>query len=142
MTNLLVMKKTIGFSNKNNMWTSKYDYVASNYSTIDKKFFSSNKLTTSDSTIAWRHNEGSPNTFYDTAYPSTVAVSFANNPSENKIYKSMSLEGSGNFANVVNVEIPENADPASMVQADREGVWDLIYGAASSQGVDLLSAIA
>ena len=102
LTNLLVMKKTIGFSNKNNMRTSKYDYVASNYSTIDKKFFSSNKLTTSDSTIAWRHNEGLPNTFYDTAYPSTVAVSFANNPSENKIYKSMSLEGSGNFANVVN----------------------------------------
>ena len=46
------------------------------------------------------------------------------------------------FANVVNVEIPENADPASMVQADRDGVWDLIYGAASSQGVDLLAAIA
>ena len=41
-TNLVTMKKTIGFSNKNNMWTSKYDYVASNYSTIDKKFFAGN----------------------------------------------------------------------------------------------------
>ena len=96
------MKKTIGFSNKNNMWTSKYDYVSSNYSTIDKKFFSSNKQAGGSSSIAWQHNEGPTNSFYNTAYPSTVAVSFAGNPSENKLYKSMSLEGNGQFKNTVN----------------------------------------
>ena len=96
------MKKTIGFSNKNNMWTSKYDYVSSNYSTIDKRFFSSNKQTGGSSSIAWQHNAGPTNSFYNTAYPSTVAVSFAGNPSENKLYKSMSLEGSGDFKSTVN----------------------------------------
>ena len=45
------------------------------------------------------------------------------------------------FASVVNVEIPENTDPASMIQVDSNGVWDLIYGAASSQGVDLLASV-
>jgi len=45
------------------------------------------------------------------------------------------------FSSVVNVEIPDNADPASMIHADQEGVWDLIYGAAKSQGVDLLASV-
>jgi len=102
VTDLITMKKTIGFSNKNNMWTSKYDYAASNYSTIDKKFFSSNLLIGADNTIAWRHNAGSVNTFYGASYVSTIAVAFGNKASENKIYKSMSLEGDGNFKNVVN----------------------------------------
>jgi len=96
------MKNTIAFSNKNNMWTSKYDYVSSNYSSIDKKFFSSNKLTGGNSPIAWQHNKGSINSFYNNIYPSTVAVSFAGNPSQNKLYKSMSIEGNGRFDNSVN----------------------------------------
>jgi len=96
------MKKTIGFSNKNNVWTSKYDYIASNYSNIDKKFFSSNKLI-NDGNVAWRHNIGTNNSFYGNTYPSTVAVAFSANPSQNKLYKSMSIEGAGEYKNGVNL---------------------------------------
>lgn len=96
------MKKTIGFSNKNNMWTSKYDYVSSNYSSIDKKFFSSNTQT-SGGDLTWRHDAGGKNRFYGAKYPSTVAVSFAGDPSQNKLFKSMSIEGQGEFKNTINL---------------------------------------
>jgi len=46
------------------------------------------------------------------------------------------------FTQVVDVEIPENSDPASMMAVDAENLWDLIYGAAAKQGVDLLRLFA
>lgn len=97
------MKYTIGFSNKNNMWTSKYDYVSSNYSSIDKRFFSNNIRVPSAENALYRHHVGSVNRFYGQQYPSSVAVAFAGDPSQNKLYKSMSLEGDNIATNTINV---------------------------------------
>jgi hypothetical protein len=39
---------------------------------------------------------------------------------------------------VVDVALPAQTDPAGMIQIDPEGFWDLVYGKAWAQGVDLL----
>ena len=92
---------TIGFSNKSNKWTSKYSYVSSCFGRVNNKFFSSpaspstNSLNTSP---IWEHDKGrNYNNFYGTSRSSRFSVTFADNPSQNKIYKSLSLEGSKNI---------------------------------------------
>lgn len=92
---------TIGFNNKSNKWTSKYTYAASCFGRVNNKFFSSPANPTTngsyDSPI-WEHDKSSDyNKFYGTASPSKFSVTFADNPSQNKIYKSLSLEGTKNL---------------------------------------------
>jgi hypothetical protein len=93
------MKKTIGFNNKKNMWTSKYDYESSNYASLDKQFFSCRKTVKStDDVVCWEHNKNPVNNnFYGDQYSSAIAVSFNDNPSQNKIYKTFSVEGTENL---------------------------------------------
>lgn len=101
------MKKTIGFNNSKNIWTSKYDYESSNYASIDKRFFSCRKkMLPADDVIAWEHNVNpSRNSFYGTQYPSVIHVSFNDNPSQNKLYKTFSIEGSENLKGSLNTFI-------------------------------------
>lgn len=93
------MKKTIAFNDKKNIWTSKYDYESSNYASMDKQFFSSRKrVESSDDVICWEHNTNNQNnSFYGTQYNSVISVSFNDNPSQNKLYKTFSVEGSENL---------------------------------------------
>ena len=93
------MKKTIAFNDKKNIWTSKYDYESSNYASMDKQFFSSRKrVEASDDVVCWEHNTNTQNNnFYGTPYPSVISVSFNDNPSQNKLYKTFSVEGSENL---------------------------------------------
>ena len=93
------MKKTIGFNNKKNMWTSKYDYESSNYASLDKQFFSCRKTVQStDDVVCWEHNKNPVNNnLYGDQYSSAIAVSFNDNPSQNKIYKTFSVEGTDNL---------------------------------------------
>mgnify|MGYP003648114922 CR=1 FL=1 len=92
---------TIGFNNKSNKWTSKYTYAASCFGRVNNKFFSSPASPTTngsyDSPI-WEHDKSSDyNKFYGETKPSKFSVTFADNPSQNKIYKSLSLEGTKNL---------------------------------------------
>ena len=93
------MKNTIGFNDKKNIWTSKYDYESSNYASLDKQFFSCRKtVEASDDVVCWEHHKNSANNnFYGTQYSSAIAVSFNDNPSQNKLYKTFSVEGSENL---------------------------------------------
>ncbi len=93
------MKKTIGFNDKKNIWTSKYDYESSNYASLDKQFFSCRKtVEASDDVVCWEHHKNSANNnFYGDQYSSAIAVSFNDNPSQNKLYKTFSVEGSENL---------------------------------------------
>ena len=94
------MKNTIGFNNKKNIWTSKYSYTSSNYASLDKQFFSCRKkVLSADDTVCWEHNTNpTRNNFYGEQHKSAIAVSFNDNPSQNKLYKTFSVEGSENLA--------------------------------------------
>ena len=96
-----MMKNTIGFNDKKNIWTSKYDFISSNYASVKKSFFSCSK---SGSKIFWEHHKNDTNNnFYGTQYSSAIAVSFNDNLSQNKIYKSFSIEGSKQLAGATNL---------------------------------------
>ena len=98
---------TIGFSNKNNVWTSRYSYAASNFARVRNTFVSSPsspEINAQNSTPVWIHNRSSDyNKFYGTSYGSSMTVSFNEKSSTNKIFKTFSIEGSGNLANSVAV---------------------------------------
>lgn len=92
---------TIGFSNKRNAWTSRYSYAASCFARVNNKFFSSPASPdingNSDGPI-WEHDSGSLyNTFHGATAPSEFNVTFADKPSTNKIYKTLSVEGTKNL---------------------------------------------
>ena len=96
---LKLMINTIGFNNKKNIWTSKYSYTSSNYASIDKQFFSCRKTVfPSDDVVCWEHNTNpTRNNFYGEQHKSAISVSFNDNPSQNKLYKTFSVEGSDNL---------------------------------------------
>lgn len=93
---------TIAYSHKGGFWKTKYTFVASWMARVGKLFYSGDKTATTQA--AWRHNS---DTAQRTAYyiaPETtpigsgISVSFNKNVSQNKIYKSFSLEGSNNIS--------------------------------------------
>ena len=94
---------TIGFSNKNNVWTSRYSYAASDFARVRDTFISSpNSPFTNaenDSPI-WIHGRSSDyNKFYGASYGSSLTVAFNEKSSTNKIYKNFSIESTGNLDN-------------------------------------------
>ncbi len=94
---------TIGFSNKTNTWNSRYSYAASNFSSVNGKFFSSPSspsLNAQFNSPIWEHNTGdSYNSFYTSVVPSSMTVTFNKDSSTNKIFKSFSVEGTKNLVN-------------------------------------------
>lgn len=97
---------TIGFSNKNNMWTSRYSYLTSCMAGINKTFLSSPADPTYNGTQTspiWKHDSGSYNTFYGFAVPSMFSATFSQNPSQNKLMKSASIEGTANTVNAISI---------------------------------------
>lgn len=97
---------TIGFSNKNNMWTSRYSYLTSCMAGINKTFLSSPADPTyngNQSSPLWKHDTGSYNTFYGFAVPSMFSATFSQKPSQNKLMKSASIEGTKNTVNAISV---------------------------------------
>jgi hypothetical protein len=50
----------------------------------------------------WRHNQqGKYNTFYGTSHPSIISTSFSQSPSQNKLMKSASIEGTKNLKGAI-----------------------------------------
>ena len=129
------MKRTIGFNNKKNIWTSKYDYESSNYASFDKRFFSCRKrVLPADDVVAWEHGtNASNNTFYGTQYPSSIAVSFNDNPSQNKLYKTFSVEGTDNLQGAVHTfttseTLQPNKNPLSISVGTVSNKGGILYG--------------
>ena len=95
-------KKTFAFSNANRVWTSRYSYTPTCYACIDDEFLSCPQATKRDKLI-YEHEKGAGyNNFYDTLYTSYIAVSSNQDPSKEKIFKSVSLEtNEGNWSAVL-----------------------------------------
>jgi len=94
---------TIGFSHKNKTWTSRYSYVASCMGAVNKSFISSPAapdFNAQQTSPIWVHNSpnsGDYNKFYGARHPSMISASFSQTPSQNKLIKSASIEGSKNL---------------------------------------------
>lgn len=82
---------------------------------VGRRFFSSPSLPVQNfGPLVWEHNDDDPinrNNFYSITAPfSTISVTFNDNVSSNKIYKSFSLEGTNNIANYGANTFSVNAD--------------------------------
>ena len=93
---------TIAYSHKGGFWKTKYTFVAGWMARVGKLFYSGDKTPAIQA--AWRHNSDiAQRTAYYIA-PETqpigsgISVSFNKNVSQNKIYKTLSLEGSNNIS--------------------------------------------
>lgn len=98
------MPTTIAYSNKGGYWKTKYTWFASFMEKVGRKFFTSSidgASTSEDypSDLVWKHNvdDNSRANYYGQQYGSGLSVSFNDNVSSNKIYKSISLEGTSNI---------------------------------------------
>lgn len=88
---------TIAFNTKTGDWRTRYSFLPNCYGFLNKLFFSSDETIYEN--ITWLHNsDDAPRTsYYGKVYGSGISVTFNDNVSANKIYKSFSLEGSNNI---------------------------------------------
>lgn len=96
---------TIAYSHSGGFWKTKYSYISSWFGRVGKIFYSSE--ASSSSKAAWKHNSDTVQRtrFYSTdtsvsPVGSGISVSFNKNVSQNKIYKSLSVEGTSNISGV------------------------------------------
>tara|TARA_B110000483_G_C18206668_1_gene548116 strand:- start:8220 stop:12599 length:4380 start_codon:yes stop_codon:yes gene_type:complete len=88
---------TIGYSISDKRWISRYDFKPSNYCSIDNKILSGFWYQNADDSQSYlfnNHKSATMNTFYGTAYPTSVKVISKMSPSEVKVFNAVSYEGS------------------------------------------------
>jgi len=117
------MSTTIAYSHKGGYWKTKYSFFACFMRSVGRKFFSSPSIGATEGTgsvldslgggtageglsislqsLIWKHNsvdDDKRTNFYGVPGGSGISVAFNDRVSSNKIYKSISLEGSNNIA--------------------------------------------
>ena len=88
------MNRTIAFDNKKRVWKTRYSFFSSCIAWV-KNLMVTAPTSTSTNKVIWKHDGSSSdnNRFYgNTASPSIIGVSFNDNPSANKQFKSVSVE--------------------------------------------------
>ena len=82
--------KTFAFKNSQKYWSTRYSFTARNYATLDRDMF-----TSAGGREIYKHGpNANKNQFFGQSYGSSINFTFNNDPSQNKIYKNISLEGS------------------------------------------------
>lgn len=128
---------TIGFDNKNGYWKSTYGFVTTCFASLNKRFVSFAQIlpNANELNICYLHTETSPyNTFLgQSPQSSIIAVSFNDLVSNNKVFKSLSVEGGRipettgtvNFFRANSDNTPEKITPSGGRLRDKGGV---VYG--------------
>ena len=133
------MPTTIAYSNKGGYWKTKYSWFASFMEKVGRKFFTSSIDGASTSSgypdsLVWRHNSDEDElrtNYYDEVWGSGVSVSFNDRVSSNKIYKSISLEGTSNIQDESFNTFVVNADNSPDKQFSMGRIKDrggILYG--------------
>ena len=90
---------TIAYKPKSGYWSTRYSYDTSCFSTIDKSMLTFtevlNGIQYNQNQVSYIHTDQSiPATFYDAPGGCNIRITANDNPSRNKVYRSMSMEGS------------------------------------------------
>jgi len=92
---------TIAFDNTAKVWKTRYSFVPTRYAYLDKKLLSckGSQDDYDNSALVYRHDakEETINKFYGEQFRSALKTSFNKDLSANKLYKSLSLEGTTNL---------------------------------------------
>lgn len=85
---------TVAFKTSANAWTSRYSFDSSCFAHVDNVMVSFDTEVAGGSNIVHTHDvDAGKNSFYGVVADSQFTVSFNDNPSKNKVYKAVSLEG-------------------------------------------------
>ena len=96
------MSVTISYSHKGGYWKTQYTYFSSFMQRLGRKFFTSPISGTGaseENSLVWKHNSDDNTkrcSYYGNQIGSGFSVTFNDNVSSNKIYKSISLEATSN----------------------------------------------
>ena len=85
---------TISFDPTSKRWKSRYSYDTSCFDSLENTLLSFNTSTAGEDVCYYHDSNSAKNTFYGVQTDSQISVSFNANPSSNKVYNSLSLEGS------------------------------------------------
>ena len=101
--------KTIAYSNSGGFWKTRYTFASSCYAFVDRCLISFNKFFVN--VPVWKHDDNDVirTRFYGVTGGSGIAVTFNENPSQNKLYKAFSLESTNNVAGGLNVFTVNNS---------------------------------
>lgn len=131
--------RTFAFSHRGGFWKTRYTFYSTAYATLNKIMLGFDTIL--DQALTWTHNTGGNTAFYgDAAAGSGISVTFNDRPSSNKIYKSVSIEGTNNIlgagAMIVNNSTTNNqAKPSPLFAFDDKG--GILYG--KIQGLSQMS---
>jgi hypothetical protein len=113
----------ISFGHNDGEWKSKYSFTPKSIINSATSLFSK-----TDDVDIHEHNKGEINTFYDSQSPSLLGVAFNDNPSSNKIFKTISIEGSEpivqklhNFAPKKSTDSPSSNNFVSTTEGEVKG---------------------
>tara|TARA_R110001583_G_scaffold61032_2_gene180831 strand:- start:2823 stop:3767 length:945 start_codon:yes stop_codon:yes gene_type:complete len=115
--------KTVAFDNAGGRsWKTRYSFLPTNYAYLDKKMLTC-RSTDAANELAWVHdinpykvdNVGI-NKFYNQQYHSSLKCSFNKDLSANKIYKSLSLEGTENLKGGISNFLANNTSQVSQAR--------------------------
>lgn len=98
-------KETISYSDKVDGWTSFHSFIPDWMAKLNNRFFS-----VKDGQLYLHNDETNPvrNNFYGTQYNSKVVTVFNEGPSEDKIFKTLNLEGTHPWATILRTNYTES----------------------------------
>jgi hypothetical protein len=109
--------KTITYSTVSQGWNSFWSYQPDWMVELNNVFY------TFKNGNMWKHNVNPiRNNFYDTQYSSKVKTIFNNNPLENKMFKSLSINSTEPWSVDVNTNLESSITPSTYF-VEKEGFW-------------------
>lgn len=137
--------QTLAFSNEGGFWKTRYSFHPTCYGAINSEMISS--IATPNRNLFWLHNIGKINTFYGKTTDSSISVSFNDNVSVNKMFKSYSIEGSYNINGMSALYVNGTTDLNQLRESDfgpLKKIGGINYGFLSPSGINdgVLSPVA
>lgn len=129
--------RTFAFSHRGGYWKTRYSFFSNCYAFVNKVFLSFRVgMTQTQRNPVWRHNIGGFTNFYGAAAGAGLAVSFNQKPSQNKILKSVSVEGTNN-SNPASILVANNSTTATQQKQSPviafEDKGGILYGQVQGQ---------
>ena len=115
--------KTFAFKNSQKYWSTRYSFVPRNYSTLNRDMFTSHP-SGSDAIYIHGPKANSPkNMYYGQITRSKIKFTFNSDPSQNKVYKNISLEGSFLKKDILGTFLANDSTDLSQARASSINGW-------------------
>lgn len=109
--------ETITYSNKSNAWSSFWSFTPDWMDQMNSSFY-----TWRDGSLYKHNSNSSRNVFYGTSYPSKITTIFNQDPLENKMFKTISIDGTHAWSATVTTDLSNGSIDESYFK-EKEGEW-------------------